>query len=330
MTNKKQDLLTAKVTHSIIDAALTISAGEAAFPKILKLGIDLTGTDFGNIFMYDKDSQTLKLLITESGGNDAKLAYQEIPIDASIEGSSFRSGRITVVPNAKMEPRYHQVHENIRSLIVIPLRGDKNVIGVLTFESTKNVEYSHVHLDTLQVLASFLVIAFRKTELERQSTISESVYLDSKKPLVFVLMPFRDPFDKYYKSIIKPAIEEAGMLALRADEIFGPTEIVNDIWKAINKAEIVVAELTTRNPNVMYELGLSHAIGKHVIMLSQSIDDIPFDLRSLRCILYDTVEPEWAELLRRKIVKSIKAATTDEVREEALFIKNKNSTSTSA
>jgi len=55
----------------------------------------------------------------------------------------------------------------------------------------------------------------------------------------------------------------------------------------------------------MYELGLSHAISKPVIMLSQSIDDVPFDLKSLRCLLYDTVQPDWAEQLRHNLTSYI-------------------------
>jgi len=68
----------------------------------------------------------------------------------------------------------------------------------------------------------------------------------------------------------------------------------------------VVAELTSRNPNVMYELGLSHGIRKPVILISQTIDDVPFDLRAIRCILYDTTEPDWAGELRGKVIDSIR------------------------
>lgn len=80
-----------------------------------------------------------------------------------------------------------------------------------------------------------------------------------------------------------------------------------DIWDGIKKAKILIAELTGRNPNVMYELGLAHAIEKPVILLTQDINDVPFDLRSLRCIVYNTKEPEWANKLREEITKYITA-----------------------
>jgi len=60
----------------------------------------------------------------------------------------------------------------------------------------------------------------------------------------------------------------------------------------------------------MYELGLSHAVNKPVIMITQSTNDIPFDLRSLRCIVYDTTEPDWAETLRSTLAEFIKSVIT--------------------
>lgn len=93
----------------------------------------------------------------------------------------------------------------------------------------------------------------------------------------FVLMPFKDPFNSYYDEIIKPAVEKTGLKPIRADEIYGIETIMCDIWNTINSAKVLIAELTSRNANVLYELGLAHAIRKPVIIISQSIEDIPFE-----------------------------------------------------
>ena len=69
--------------------------------------------------------------------------------------------------------------------------------------------------------------------------------------------------------------------------LYGNKPIIQDIWSAINRAEIIVAELSGRNPNVFYEVGICHTLGKEVILLAQDIEDIPFDLRYLRVILYE-------------------------------------------
>jgi hypothetical protein len=104
--------------------------------------------------------------------------------------------------------------------------------------------------------------------------------------LCFVLMPFREELDDIYREIIKPAVVNNGMKCIRADEIYNVGPIMDDVWEQIQKASIIVAELTGRNPNVFYELGIAHAIKKKAILLTQSIEDIPFDLRHQRCIVY--------------------------------------------
>jgi hypothetical protein len=117
----------------------------------------------------------------------------------------------------------------------------------------------------------------------------------TKKPIgtCFVLMPFKEPFDTYYSLIIRPAVIAAGLEPLRGDSLFRPSPIMADIWTMIQDAKVLVAELTEKNANVFYELGLSHAIGKPVILMSETIEDVPFDLQPLRVILYDKDDPAW-------------------------------------
>ncbi len=72
----------------------------------------------------------------------------------------------------------------------------------------------------------------------------------------FVMMPYTPPHGDYYSKVYEPAIEKAGLTAVRADaDLFGTGKIMDQIWAGINSAKVLVAELTTRNPNVYYELG---------------------------------------------------------------------------
>lgn len=121
----------------------------------------------------------------------------------------------------------------------------------------------------------------------------------------FVIMPFRDWFDGYYSGIYCPAIKSAGLEAQRADDLYAPNNVVSDIWKFTKEADIVLADLTGKNPNVFYELGLAHAISKPVILVTESEEDIPFDLRAIRIIKYDKNEHNWGEKLKLAITKSI-------------------------
>lgn len=103
----------------------------------------------------------------------------------------------------------------------------------------------------------------------------------------FVLMPFQEALTAVYEHGIKPQVESMGMQCKRADEIYSGQAILGDIWTSIQTAELIIVDCTGKNPNVMYELGLCHALWKKVILLSQSLDDVPFDLRQWRVIWYD-------------------------------------------
>ena len=101
-------------------------------------------------------------------------------------------------------------------------------------------------------------------------------------------MPFAAPHGSYYSLVYEPAIKKAGLKPVRADsEIFGAGKIMDQIWSGINAAKVLVAELTTKNPNVFYELGLAHALKKPVVLVSSNEKDVPFDLQDIR-VIYST------------------------------------------
>jgi hypothetical protein len=127
----------------------------------------------------------------------------------------------------------------------------------------------------------------------------------------FVMMPFGQWFDRYYQEIYVPAIKEAGFEPVRADELFATGSVVEQIWDQIDKAKLLLADLSGKNANVFYELGLAHAASKPVVFTSSSTEDVPFDLRHLRVIIYDIREPSWAERLRKSIADYLRNATKD-------------------
>jgi chaperonin GroEL len=116
---------------------------------------------------------------------------------------------------------------------------------------------------------------------------------DVDPSLVFVIMPFSDPFNGYYEKLIKPVVQELERRSIRSDEMYGTGAIVADIWTQIWRAVAVVADVTGRNPNVNYELGLCHALGVPTVLMTRNIDDVPFDYRHRRCIVYDTNQAGW-------------------------------------
>ncbi len=134
-----------------------------------------------------------------------------------------------------------------------------------------------------------------------------------KQGSCLVIMPFKEPFDTYYATIIAPAVKSASLDPIRADSLYRSTPIMNDLWQMVQKAKVLVAELTERNANVFYELGLAHAIGKPIVLVSETMDDVPFDLRPLRVLTYDKDDPSWGDKLRTKIVASLGETIEDPV-----------------
>jgi hypothetical protein len=129
---------------------------------------------------------------------------------------------------------------------------------------------------------------------------------EPKTELCFAIMPFGAWSNDYYSSIFCPAIESAGLIPCRADDLYRPSTIVHDIWDYTRRARLILADLTGKNPNVFYELGLAHAIAKPAILVAESIDDVPFDLRALRVIEYNKNAPNWGSLLGQKITTAIR------------------------
>jgi ribosomal protein L7/L12 len=127
----------------------------------------------------------------------------------------------------------------------------------------------------------------------------------------FVLMPFGGSFDRYYSNIFVPAIENAGLVAVRTDSLFRSSPIMGDIWRLVNQVNVLLADLSGKNPNVFYELGLAHAVGKPVVLVSSNIEDVPFDLRGLRVLIYDKENESWGDELQRSISKSLKETLAD-------------------
>ncbi len=124
-----------------------------------------------------------------------------------------------------------------------------------------------------------------------------------ERPFVFVLMPFDAEFTDVYTELIKDPLEEIGFQVERADSLFNQQQILKDVVKGIANAELVVADVTGLNGNVLYELGLAHALGKRTIMITQSLDELPFDLRAYRANEYSTLFNRAQEL--KQLLKDV-------------------------
>lgn len=117
--------------------------------------------------------------------------------------------------------------------------------------------------------------------------------------LVSVMMPFRPEFDGMLEAV-RAAGLEVGLNCLNANEVWDHDEIIQDVFALIYRSRVVVCDFTTQNPNVFYEAGIAHTLGKPVIPITQDIDALPFDLKHRRALVYSP-DDAGLEELRMKI-----------------------------
>jgi len=103
--------------------------------------------------------------------------------------------------------------------------------------------------------------------------------------LVSAMMPFSEAFNPVYE-VIQSAASNAGLACKRADDIWQHPSVMQDVVSLLDRSRIVVCDCTGRNPNVFYEAGIAHTLGREVILITQNEQDIPFDLRHLRYVHY--------------------------------------------
>jgi hypothetical protein len=103
--------------------------------------------------------------------------------------------------------------------------------------------------------------------------------------LMSAMMPFQSKFDPVFETLRQTA-EAAGLRCRRADDIWENPAVIQDVVSLIDRSKVVVCDCTERNPNVFYEIGIAHTLGRDVILITQSDSDIPFDLRHLRYVKY--------------------------------------------
>ncbi len=106
-------------------------------------------------------------------------------------------------------------------------------------------------------------------------------------PECFVVMPFLANLKPIYEKCILPATRRLNLTCKRGDDFFSDSSIMDEVWGAIFFAKIIICDCTGRNPNVFYEMGMAHTVGRPTILCAQSLDDIPFDVQHRRIIIYE-------------------------------------------
>src|SRR6266446_2745179 len=121
----------------------------------------------------------------------------------------------------------------------------------------------------------------------------------------FVLMPFTEPWSTRIFRLIREVVEPLGYTCRRADDYYGRV-VLEDVWLRINEAAFIIADLTSHNPNVFYELGIAHTLGKDIIPILQTHSQIPFDQQPFRALFYED-NADGYEILKERLPQWIQA-----------------------
>ena len=145
----------------------------------------------------------------------------------------------------------------------------------------------------------------RSYSLDRRSNrYFQEIHIQADEPFCFVIMPFREEeFDqRIYFKVIKPLVEnEFQISCYRVDEDDLPDRIDNKIYTYLLRASFILAEVTTRNPNVLYEVGIAHMLEKDCIILTQKpSSEMPFDINRISAHPYKD-EEQLQQYLRKSI-----------------------------
>jgi len=126
---------------------------------------------------------------------------------------------------------------------------------------------------------------------------------------LFVLMPFAAELKPVYDDHLLKVAGALNLTIARADDFFNANQVMSDVWGSVCAARVLIADCTGRNPNVFYELGLAHAVGKPVVLITQKAEDVPFDLRHIRYIKYEFT-PRGMEAFEHAVAETLREELT--------------------
>ena len=232
--------------------------------------------------------------------------YTETYVSQSFTlGNDLDLENLTKLPCLFMQETWHdgtQQNARIGSIISAVKSGNTvkleyafdNAIPPMTNEQIKEVqgefgiadfEFSRTHWAVKDIELYKVLLRYLKPRRQLPTVFSISEVERIEPTLISVMMPFDMAFSGIYEKL-KETTLALNLHCRRADDIWENPAIIQDVVSLIDHSRVVICDCTGRNPNVFYEAGIAHTLGREVILITQSEYDIPFDLRHLRYVKY--------------------------------------------
>jgi hypothetical protein len=272
----------------------------------------LLQAEIASIWLLDGDKVVLQSAIGALSGIKQDTVFYKIGEGLTgyiAQGNAFRGSFNDIRQNVYWRGKYDVINYPMGGVsrplnfLGVPIKIDERVIGVLKVENKKkDSDFTESDQTLLETMASLIANAVS----------SESAIIEAKGPYLFVLMPFAQEFSDIYEYGIKACAEKMGCRCERVDEIEFNDRILDEIYRGIQRADLLIADMTGKNPNVFYEVGYAHALSKEVVLLSKDSADIPFDLKGHNFVVYSNSIKKLTNKLERRLTKFLEEFRTNE------------------
>jgi len=168
---------------------------------------------------------------------------------------------------------------------VPPLANSMIYANRIALDMPHDFEFSRNHWAVKDVDLYRFLLSNVRPRRQRPRVFEIPEHENIEPALASAMMPFDAGFNAVYDSI-RQAADNVGLRCRRADDIWENAAIIQDVVALIDRSRVVVCDCSGRNPNVFYEAGIAHTLGREAILITQSEHDIPFDLRHLRYVRY--------------------------------------------
>ena len=288
--------------NQILSKVYHIAASEnlpgTKIKKILECFYSLTGFNYGLFCTVHKNTIVAEYLVTNKGCVVLRAHkpwnVDDVFIERLMDKNTSHSYRLSEMPRVIKSFILYKDGRRPEDFTIdsFPIKLDNELVGLWMIVNSENNPYAGFDLNGVLEGAQVLLNNSYRFLFQRRFNAmivnpifqNRDTHVDNNS--VFVIMPFTEDWsDDIWGQVIKPAVQDTGMIPVRADDLYGQN-IMEDVWQGILKAAVIICDTTGRNPNVFYELGIAHTLGKKVILLTQKIDDIPFDLQAYRHIEY--------------------------------------------
>lgn len=234
------------------------------------------------VFEYTDDEISAEFL-ADGKFNIDRLASIPAILTSEISEDKAAIAQVGVIHRARISSKdviiEYRIEPDFPTLTNRDLKEMADELGISDFEFQR----THWAIKDVDLFKVLLRHQYQSKATPRVFRIDENWSIDPK--LVSVMMPFNVNFDGIY-NVLKRTTKKLGLDCLRADDIWDDPAVIQDVFSLIYRSRIVVCDCTGRNANVFYEAGIAHALGREVILITQTKQDVPFDLQHLRYVEY--------------------------------------------